>query len=43
MNGGSEPGDDIRFCKDVYKRDGRILTALNAGFRLPSASPQQAK
>ena len=35
-------GDEIRFYEDVYKRDGRILSALDAGFRLP-ASQERAQ
>jgi murein L,D-transpeptidase YcbB/YkuD len=33
-------GDEIRFHEDVYKRDARVLSALNAGFRLPAPSGQ---
>jgi murein L,D-transpeptidase YcbB/YkuD len=33
-------GDDIRFYEDVYKRDARVLAALNADFRLPAANGQ---
>ena len=35
-------GDEIRFYEDVYNRDERVLTALNAPFRL-STAPKKAQ